>query len=117
MGLACKHELTVDASARDVLSHKTVLVDVFLAKHTNVRIHYTTTYSSCLNQVENWFSRIQRDVISHGIFTSVRDLDRKLVRYIRQYNKDPRPQVETVGAPALPCRTTRASLHRALSVA
>ena len=30
----------------------------------NVQIHYTPTYSSWLNQVENWFSRIQRDVIS-----------------------------------------------------
>lgn len=28
------------------------------------------------NQVENWFSRIQRDVISRGVFTSVKDLDR-----------------------------------------
>jgi hypothetical protein len=29
-----------------------------------VRIHYTPTYSSSLNQVETWFSKIQRDVIS-----------------------------------------------------
>ena len=58
----------------NVSSHKTALVDAFLAKHTNVRIHYTPTYSSWLNQVENWFSRIQRGVISRGIFTSVEDL-------------------------------------------
>jgi transposase len=63
----------------------------FLAKHANVQIHYTPTYSSWLNQVENWFSRIQRDVISRGIFTSVKDLDKKLMRYIRQYNKNPKP--------------------------
>ncbi|MCU0920059.1 MAG: transposase, partial [Burkholderiaceae bacterium] len=75
----------------NVSSHKTELVEAFLAKHTNVRIHYTPTYSSWLNQVENWFSRIQRDVISRGIFTSVKDLDKKLLRYIRQYNKDPKP--------------------------
>jgi hypothetical protein len=30
-------------------------------------------------------------VISRGIFTSVKDLDKKLMRYIRQYNKDPKP--------------------------
>lgn len=75
----------------NVSSHKTALVEGFLAAHKQVRIHYTPTYSSWLNQVENWFSRIQRNVISRGIFTSVKDLDKKLMRYIRQYNKDPKP--------------------------
>ncbi len=66
-------------------------MDDFLVEHRNVRIHFTPTYSSWLNQVENWFSRIQRDVITRGIFTSVKDLDRKLMRYIREQNKDPKP--------------------------
>jgi transposase len=75
----------------NVSSHKTDLVQAFLVEHKRVKIHYTPTYSSWLNQVENWFSRIQRDVISRGIFASVKDLDRKLMRYIRQYNKSPKP--------------------------
>ena len=75
----------------NVSSHQTELVDAFLAKHRRVKIHYTPTYSSWLNRVENWFARIQRDVISRGIFTSVKDLDKKLMRYIRYYNKDPKP--------------------------
>lgn len=75
----------------NVSSHKTALVQAFLAEHPNVQIHYTPTYSSWLNQVENWFARIQRDVISRGIFTSLKDLDKKLMRYIRHYNKDPKP--------------------------
>ena len=75
----------------NVSSHKTQRVDGFLADHPNVHIHFTPTYSSWLNQVENWFSRIQRDVINRGIFTSVKDLDRKLMRYIGQHNKFPKP--------------------------
>ena len=75
----------------NVSSHKTGLVAEFLQRHKPVRIHYTPTYSSWLNQVENWFARIQRDVISRGIFTSVKDLDKKLMRYIRSHNKDPKP--------------------------
>jgi transposase len=75
----------------NVSAHKTDKVDAFLAEHANVAIHYTPTYSSWLNQVENWFARIQRDVIARGIFTSVKDLDKKLIRYIRQYNKNPKP--------------------------
>ena len=54
-------------------------------------MHYTPTYSSWLNQVENWFARIQRDVITRGVFTSTKDLDKKLMRYIRQYNKQAAP--------------------------
>ena len=66
-------------------------MQAFLIEHANVRVHYTPTYSSWLNQVENWFARIQRDIITRGVFTSVKDLDKKLMRYIRQYNKDPKP--------------------------
>jgi hypothetical protein len=42
-------------------------------------------------QVEIWSSTIQRDVISRGVFTSVRDRARKLMRYIRNYNKTATP--------------------------
>ena len=72
-------------------AHKTKAVDEFLAKHQNVRLHYTPTYSSWLNQVEIWFAKIERDVIARGVFNSVADLKRKLMRYIRQYNLAPRP--------------------------
>src|SRR6202162_1263157 len=47
---------------------------------------FTPTYSSWLNQVELWFSKIERDVIARGVFTSLPDVKRKLMRYIRQYN-------------------------------
>jgi len=40
---------------------------------------------------EIWFSKIQRDVIARGVFTSVKDLARKLMRYIRNYNKTATP--------------------------
>jgi transposase len=75
----------------NVSSHKTERVRAFLQAHPNVRMHYTPTYSSWLNQVENWFSRIQRNVIARGVFTSVKDLDKKIMRFIREYNKDARP--------------------------
>jgi len=62
----------------------------FLTAHPNVHLHFTPTYSSWLNQVELWFAKIERDVIARGVFTSVPDLKRKLMRYIHQYNKNPR---------------------------
>lgn len=63
----------------------------FLDEHPNVHMPFTSTYSFGLNQVELWFAKIERDLIARGIFTSVRDLKRKLMRYIRQYNKQPQP--------------------------
>ena len=72
-------------------AHKTPRVEEFLVAHPHVHLHYTPTYSSWLNQVELWFGKIERDVIARGIFTSVADLKRKLMRYIRQYNRAPKP--------------------------
>lgn len=77
--------------ADNLSAHKTKHVDAFLAEHPNVQLHFTPTYSSWLNQVELWFAKIERDVIARGVFTSVSDLKRKLMRYIRQYNKQPKP--------------------------
>jgi transposase len=72
-------------------AHRTALVNQFLQQHPNVQFHFTPTYSSWLNQVESWFSKLQRDVIDRGIFTSVADLKRKIMRYIRLYQKTAKP--------------------------
>lgn len=77
--------------ADNLAAHKTKRVEQFLAAHPKVHLHYTPTYSSWLNQVENWFAKIERDVIARGVFTSVKDLARKLRRYIGHYNHAPKP--------------------------
>jgi transposase len=76
--------------ADNLSAHKSQPVKDFLEAHSKVHLHFTPTYSSWLNQVELWFSKIERDVIARGVFTSVPDLKRKLMRYIRQYNKAPK---------------------------
>jgi transposase len=76
--------------ADNLSAHKSQTVKDFLAAHPKVHLHFTPTYSSWLNQVELWFGKIERDVIARGVFTSVSDLRRKLMRYIRHYNKAPR---------------------------
>ena len=76
--------------ADNLSAHKSQPVKDFLVDHPKVHLHFTPTYSSWLNQVELWFAKIERDVIARGVFTSVPDLKRKLMRYIRQYNKAPK---------------------------
>ena len=87
----CKPKQEIHVVLDNLSAHKTPKVASFLQEHPNGRLHFTPTYSSWLNQVEIWFSRIERDVIARGIFTSVRDLSRKLIRYIRSYAKTARP--------------------------
>jgi transposase len=77
--------------ADNLSAHKTERVRQFLRDHPRVHLHYTPTYASWLNQIELWFAKIERDVIARGIFTSVPDLRRKLMRYIRHGNSDPKP--------------------------
>ena len=77
--------------ADNLSANKTMRVEQFLVAHPRTHLHYTPTYSSWLNQVENWFAKLEREVIARGSFTSVKDLARKLMRYIPHYNRAPKP--------------------------
>ena len=87
----CRPKQQIHIILDNLSAHKTHKVQSFLQAHPNVRLHFTPTYSSWLNQVEIWFARIERDVIARGVFTSVKDLSRKLMRYIRAYSQSAKP--------------------------
>jgi transposase len=87
----CKPKQEIHIIVDNLSAHKTKKVGEFLESHPEVKLHFTPTYASWLNQVEIWFARIEREVIARGVFTSVKDLSRKLMRYIRAYSKDARP--------------------------
>ena len=84
-------DLEVHVVLDNLSAHKTKKVTEFLDSHPEVKLHFTPTYSSWLNQVEIWFARIEREVISRAVFTSVKDLARKLMRSIRAYSKTAKP--------------------------
>jgi transposase len=87
----CQPKQEVHVILDNLSAHKTKKVEGFLEEHPEVKLHFTPTYSSWLNQVEIWFARIEREVIARGVFNSVKDLARKLMRYIRAYSKAARP--------------------------
>jgi transposase len=74
--------------ADNLSTHKTQAIRTFLIDHPNVRLHFTPTYSSWLNQVELWFAKIERDLLA-----SSRPWPIWLARFadIRHYNKAPKP--------------------------
>ncbi len=90
-------------------AHKTKRVEEFLDNNPKVKLHFTPTYSSWLNQIELWFSKIERDLIYRGVFKSTRDLTRQIMKYIRKYNDDPRPVKWTYNEPSRRIKPTKRS--------
>ena len=87
----CRPRQEIHIILDNLSAHKTQAVRDFLDAHPRVRLHFTPTDSSWLNQVELWFAKIERDVIARGVFTSVPDLARKLRRYINDYSANAQP--------------------------
>ncbi|MDB6010458.1 MAG: putative transposase [Gammaproteobacteria bacterium] len=76
--------------ADNLTAHRTLKVNDFLQAHQTVHLHFVPRYSSWLKQVDQWLSKIERDIIAIGALNSGYDLNKKLMRHIRQYNKAPR---------------------------
>lgn len=60
----------------------------FNQRHRN-RFHfvYTPLHASWVNQVEIWFSILQRRVLRHGSFTGYADLKQKVLGFINRWNR------------------------------
>ena len=54
--------------------------------HT-IRFLYTPKHCSWLNPIENWFAKLQRQVLTHGNFDSVDILNKTIAQYIQYYNR------------------------------
>lgn len=72
-------------------AHGTEDVEKFLDKHTHVFLHNTPTHASWLNQVELFFSIMQRRLIRYGEFDSLDDLADRIIDFINAYNQQARP--------------------------
>lgn len=66
-------------------------VEAFLDEHSGVFLHNTPTHASWLNQVELFFSIMQRRLIRYGEFTSVDDLADRIIEFIVAYNQRAKP--------------------------
>ena len=77
----------IHAIVDNLSAHKTKRVTEFLAANPNLTLHYTPTYSPGSTRL-NWFSKIQRDLIARGIFSSKHDLSKKIcVTFVIQQNR------------------------------
>ena len=72
-------------------AHSTAKVHAFLADNPHVQLHYTPTHASWLNQVELFFSILQRRLIRNGEFDSVEELADRIIEFIKAYNRKAKP--------------------------
>ena len=71
--------------------HKHENVRKWLECHPRIRLHFTPTHASWLNQIEIWFSILGRKLLKRGIFNSTDELVAKIIDYIERYNQNARP--------------------------
>jgi putative transposase len=67
--------------------HKDKDVKEWLKSKRKIKLHFTPTYSSWLNQVEIWFNILTKDVVKGGVWQSSGQLASQLLEYVDTYNK------------------------------
>jgi transposase len=79
-------------------THKVNKVRTWLARHPRYHVHFTPTSASWLNLVERLFAEVTERCVRRGSYTAVRALEKAMLDYLDQRNKDPRPFVWTADA-------------------
>ncbi len=82
-------------------SHKSKYTKDWFAAHPRWTAHYTPPHASWVNQVELFFSILQRKVIRNGNFTSRDDLITKMLTFIADYDQKAKPFKWTYAADPL----------------
>jgi transposase/transposase-like protein len=88
-------DLDVHIICDNYATHKTDLIQRWLAAHPRFHIHFVPTSSSWLNMVERWFGELTTKLIQRGVHKSVQALEADIRAWIETWNEDPRPYVWT----------------------
>lgn len=79
-------------------THKVEKVRKWFARHPRYRIHFTPTSASWLNLVERLFGEVTERCVRRGSHTAVAQLEKAMLDYLAQRNRDPKPFVWTANA-------------------
>ena len=91
-------------------SHRSKHTTKWFEAHPRWVVHFTPPHASWVNQVELFFSILQRKVIRGGRFSSRDDLITKLLTFIADYDQTARPPDRSSG-PTSPTRSKQHQLH------
>ena len=76
-------------------THKTPLIQRWIAKRPRFHVHFTPTYGSWLNLVERWFADLTTKQVRRGVHRSVAQLEAAIRTYIDAHNAEPKPFIWT----------------------
>jgi transposase len=82
---------TIHVICDNVPMHHGKEVQRWLARHPRFQFHFTPVYCSWLNQVEQWFSILQRKLFRLVDFPSKEHLQVRLLQFIGQWNASAHP--------------------------
>ena len=89
-------------------THKHEKVKNWLKRNKRVFLHFIPTSSSWLNLVERFFGMLTERQLKRGVFTSVEELEQKIIAYIDKNNANPKPFVWTKSAEEILEKVNRA---------
>ncbi|WP_083934170.1 IS630 family transposase [Sciscionella marina] len=84
-------ELDVHLVCDNLATHKTPLVNDWLARHPRFHVHFTPTGSSWINQVERWFAFLTQQLLRRSVHKSVAALEKEVRTWIETWNQEPKP--------------------------
>ena len=76
-------------------THKHEKVKTWLKQNNRVHLHFIPTSSSWLNLVERFFGLLTERQLRRGVFTSVKELEEAIMKFIDTHNESGKPFVWT----------------------
>ena len=91
-------ELELHLIVDNYATHKHEKVKNWLKRNKRVHLHFIPTRSSWLNLVERFFGLLTEKQLCRGVFTSVKELEEAIMRFIKAHNKNKKPFTWTKSA-------------------
>ena len=79
-------------------THKVKKVRAWLARRPRYHAHCTPTSASWLNLVERLFAEVTERCVRRGSHTAVGELEKAMLTYLKERNRNPKPFVWTADA-------------------
>ena len=88
---AIKDVTTIHLICDNISIHKGKLVRAWLQQHPRFHMHFTPVHCSWMNQVEQWFSILQRKRLNAPNFADLADLQERVLAFIHEWNANAHP--------------------------